>query len=91
MENKETKILPTSDSEVGLLAKLYAKLWRFKIETNGHNDYMVYKGKNYIGLICGKIDYQLVLDGRGIGVTDKLWKAKIKFIVKYYVTRMFGV
>lgn len=74
---------------------LYAKLWRFELDqSSGHDDYQVFLGKNYIGLICsnGIINtYQMVLDGRGIGGSEKLRYAKIKFIWKYYITRLFGV
>jgi len=66
--------------------------WKFELDqTDGHNDYLIYSGKSYIGLICGEVKYQLVLGGRSIGTTDKLWKAKIKFICKYYLTRLLGV
>lgn len=78
-----------------LMRWLYAKHFRFELDkTDGHDDYQVYLGKNYIGMICGDgivRTYQLILDGRRIGGTETLFFAKLQFVLKYWVTILFGV
>ena len=72
--------------------RLDVKFWRFKKDSDG--DYKVNLGDTYIGLISphGLIEeYQLVLDGRHIGYSKSFFRAKLKFIFKYYIMELFDI
>lgn len=63
-------------------------MWKFKPDnTYGYDDYEVYLNDNYIGLISDSL--QLIIYGKTYGYKNTLLKAKISFIIKYYLITLF--
>lgn len=57
-------------------------------------DFWLYDKDNYVGLICphGAIEpYQLVMDGRCLGYAYTYKKAYFKFLIKYWLIRIFKI